>query len=221
MSTATDLAKAEAARAEAENPDTEPDEPLVEPDDPDTEPDTPDTPAPETLTPEDVEKRYKAAGKVAERYAAALTKALGPELMASLVASPIDALPGFIQVDANGLPDPELVGPMLAFLRQEPPVQYRQNPATKTCTLCGGPGDLLTGASRKGNELTQCTQCGGLGYTTPENTRVGLPAATPAPLAVVPAPTANGAPETHGLEDPEVARLRAAGYTVLEPIHLQ
>jgi hypothetical protein len=220
MSTVTELAKAEAERAESE-PDEET-EPLEEPE-PETEPEPdaePDQSAPEPLTPEQVEKRYKAAGKVAERYAASLAKALGPELMAQMVPSPLDALPGFVQVDFNGQPDPEVKAQTLAFLQFEPPPDYQQNQAMQTCRRCHGYGDLLTGSKRKGNELTQCPDCGGLGYTDPQGMRVGA-----APLQLAPAvpqapATPNGSPETHGMEDPEVTRLRSLGYTVLEPIHV-
>jgi hypothetical protein len=108
----------------------------------------------------------------------------------------------------------------LAFLQFEPPPDYQQNQAMQTCRRCHGYGDLLTGSKRKGNELTQCPDCGGLGYTDPQGMRIGGPVLASVPSPVATAATPNGAPETHGMEDPVVAELRAKGYTVLEPIHV-
>lgn len=224
MSAATELAKAEAARAEAEHPDEEeeaeesetatPAEPA-----PESEPE-PTTPPDQPLTPEQVEKRYKQAGKVAERYADALAKALGPELMANMVVSPLDALPGFVQVDQHGQVEPSVKAQTLMFLSVEAPPEYKQNEATKTCWRCSGEGDLLTGSKRKTNLLTQCPDCGGLGYTDAHGNRIGA-----APVAAATATASNGqtlapAIESHAPGDPRVAELRAAGYTVLEPIHM-
>ena len=220
MSTAAAMAKAEAERAEQEEQEQpEPQsEPTPEPE-PQPEPE-PAEPQPEPLTPEQLEKRYKKAGQIAEKYAKQLTDALGPEIMATLVPSPLDALPGFVQVDPHGQVEPSVKAQTLAFLNVEAPPEYRQNSAMQTCKRCAGYGDLLTGSKRKGNELTGCPDCGGLGYTGPQGERIGA-----GPLGVVaPGPQANGTveatPQTHGLGDPAVEALRAKGYTVLEPIHV-
>lgn len=220
MSTAAAMAKAEAERAEQEEQEQpEPQsEPTPEPE-PQPEPE-PAEPQPEPLTPEQLEKRYKKAGQIAERYAKQLTDALGPEIMATLVPSPLDALPGFVQVDPHGQVEPSVKAQTLAFLSVEPPIEYKQDPETMTCKTCGGPGDLLTGATRKGNELRQCKGCGGLGFTDREGRSMAAGAAQAAVAATIANGATQPAPTTHGLGDPEIERLRSLGYTVLEPIHV-
>lgn len=215
MSAITEAAREEAARAEAEEP-AEPDQPSPGDDEADEaeEAEEPTPAAPEPLSEKQVEAAFKKAGKAAEVYAAKVQDALGP-LFERFVPSPLDDLPGFVQVDPQGQVSPEAKAATLAFLGQAPPVEYQENPETRTCRRCAGQGDLLSGSKRPGNELLRCGECNGYGYLPPP-TVVGQIGSA---LASVPPNGAQAAaPQMpHGPEDPRVAELRAAGYMVLDP----
>lgn len=88
----------------------------------------------------------------------------------------------------------------------------RSRPDVKRCEACNGYGETMTGSLREGRAIMDCAVCSGYGYV-PD---AGESAATRPQES-------NGitaAPPLVSAEPPEVAALRAAGYTVVPPIHV-
>lgn len=88
----------------------------------------------------------------------------------------------------------------------------KTNPDTKRCEKCGGRGELITHALKPDTALMPCDRCSGYGYvpdmhleSSASTNQNGEAAVTVAPPAEVP---------------PEVLALRAAGYTVVEPVRI-
>lgn len=224
MSRLTELANEEAERVEGETPEPTPE--VETPDVPDETPEveTPDedeTPAPvappvENLSDAEIQKRFDKAGRAGEAYLKRVSDILGPTLMADLVQSPLDTIPGFVLTAGGEVIDGDAIDATKDLLGLNAGPDYATNPDTHTCERCNGWGDVLTGAKRPGNELVKCAACNGFGYTPP-------PGIVPAQIVQakghsVNAATGEIAPQPHAPDDPRAAELRALGYTVLTPL---
>lgn len=176
------------------------------------------TPPPEHLSDAEIQKRFDKAGKEGEKYLARVRTILGPTLMADLLPSPLDTIPGLVLTAQGEIVDAEAVDATKSALGLNAGPDYQPHPERRTCQLCDGWGDVRSGAKRPGNELLQCPNCGGLGYTDAEGRSVTGGAAVPA--AVTNGATVPQADQPYAPSDPRVDALRAAGYTVLEPIHV-
>lgn len=87
---------------------------------------------------------------------------------------------------------------------------FVDDPGRAQCQVCQGRGSLKTGSLVRDHMYELCNRCNGNGWVTQ-----AMPPAIPAPsLSNAPLPSYNGP----GIEDPEVARLRAAGYIISPPI---
>jgi hypothetical protein len=80
------------------------------------------------------------------------------------------------------------------------------------CDRCHGYGQVQSGSLRADRALVDCDRCSGYGY-------VPKVAVQPALASVANGP-ADVAIEMPSSEPPEVVALRAAGYTVVPPIHV-
>jgi hypothetical protein len=101
------------------------------------------------------------------------------------------------------------------FMGDAQPADYQQDPNTRTCKTCAGEGVVETGSRVESQRLLTCTDCGGKGWQGQR-----APVATSGPMAVQPLPDANGQSEVtpQGPEPPEAAKLRAMGYTLIQPV---
>jgi hypothetical protein len=104
------------------------------------------------------------------------------------------------------------------FMGDAQPADYQQDPNTRTCQTCAGEGVVETGSRVESQRLLPCTDCGGKGW---QGQRAPIP--TSGPMAVQPLPDANGQSEVtpQGPEPPEAAKLRAMGYTLIQPVGAQ
>jgi hypothetical protein len=101
------------------------------------------------------------------------------------------------------------------FMGDAQPADYQQDPNTRTCMTCAGEGVVETGSRVESQRLLTCTDCGGKGWQGQR-----APVATSGPMAPAPMPDANGQaePVPQGPEPPEAAKLRALGYTLIQPV---
>lgn len=189
VSRITELAEAEAQAAEAEDT-TSPAEPEPHPDD-EAEPED-EAEAVAELPAIDT----RALERALKAHEKAMAKVLG-EGFGDLV--PCAACEGVGYTPPNMTPQPELC----------------HDPMTETCNACNGYGQVLTGALADAQPLRPCTSCQGGGYTTK-----ALTATLSAPAIDFTANGATGgdAASTTVVIDPaEIERLRAAGFTIIEP----
>lgn len=233
MSDTTDLAKAEAARAEAENPDATP-TPDVAPEPTPLAPDETDEDgeqeqegepaapvAPDEHTPEgappvsqkEIEQVWRKFEKSSQVWRKRVAEIMG-DAVEVLIPCPLcdDNIPGYVMP----APDvPERFPAVREFMGDAQPVAHEQDPNTRTCQTCNGWGEVETGSRVQGQSLLACTDCGGKGWQG-----VRAPVASSGPMAPAPMPESNGQGEAtpQGPETPEAAKLRALGYTIIPPV---
>lgn len=137
----------------------------------------------------------KALEKALKAHERAIGKVMG-EAMADLAACPTCDGVGFMP--AAALAEPEL----------------RQDPTTEACPVCDGRSIVATGAKPPGQTERPCTNCAGGGYITK-----AVELEPPAPFAQQAAGTNGmaGPPAPPAVPAAELDRLRALGYTVIEP----
>lgn len=149
------------------------------------------------------------AGHVAKRY----HDILGDDLD-GFVGCPLCAewFPG-IRLPVQ--PSYETVAAVKVAIGEDPDPPLKQDIHSIVCSDCDGLGKVLTGSKVNSQKAAQCIACGGTGWQPTDNTRqrgtVTATNGTSQPAPLTPADAATDAPE-------EVARLRALGWTVVEPI---
>ena len=187
-SNVADLAREEAARAEAETPDA-PEQPEL-PDDDEAEEaeeaertDAPEQPAqPEGITQAMAEAildsltRYKqVVGREVEKRA----KVMWDDLAPCPCCMELGPAPGFI-FPVIPEPDGSIRRQIVAqALGAEAPAEYGSDPDTEECARCGGLGMMRTGSKVANQETRVCTSCNGQGWR--------LKSAMPSPPQIVPA----------------------------------
>lgn len=188
MSRATELAEAEAAKAEAEdettetgdepeNPDAEPVEP-IEPDEDEAHEEESPTPPSSLKVAQDQDKALDAESK---RHAKALAKILG-EHWADFAMCPLCQVDGYAVAYQPGEVGPEQREAVMTVLGESGLARFRQHPTEIRCEECDGWGEMLNG-SRRGEQATSaCQKCMGTGHVTkPFENVVQPPQWQPAP----------------------------------------
>lgn len=185
MSKATELAEAEARRAEAEQPPESDDND----DTPDGDVEDPgDAPTPITEPPAEPEVNAEAQAKA---FVAEMNR--HADEWAGIAGVPADTLEACPTCAGAGFLDRPL----------------KVSEHHQRCDACNGYGVVISGSLNAQSATTQCTVCSGFGHVpkVPDTPAVAAPAngTPPAPLAAV------------SSDPPEVAALRAAGYTIVPP----
>ena len=115
----------------------------------------------------------------------------------------------------------DLRAELAALIGQRIPGTLKEDRHSHACPDCGGEGEVKTGSNVPGQDKLPCVECEGMGWQPTDDARRrgrmsltnGVTAqalgVTPQDAAMQPAPLE---------EDPEVARLRSAGYVVVPPM---
>ena len=168
---------------------------------------------PEGLSQKQLEQALGKLKREAERHSKRVTEIMGSEIELLLDCPLCDRLtPGQIMPTPA---TPERFPAVREFMGDAQPAEYEQDPNVRQCQSCAGQGMVATGSKVQGQEQLVCTDCGGKGW---QGTRA--PIVTSGPMAVQPLPDANGQSEVtpQGPEPPEAAKLRAMGYTLIQPV---
>jgi hypothetical protein len=178
MSTATELAKAEADATEAERPDE--DEPDAEPEpqpEPEPEPEQPPQSEPAAMTEQQAEREFAKLEKKAQTYLeGALT--IARKLEMPVQPCPLCTFPGLaIPRSANEVTS-DVEAAVLALIGKHAEPQYVESDQYERCAACDGWGDVLTGAQKPVSRAAQCNQCGGKGFKPVVQAYVAPPAPT-------------------------------------------
>jgi hypothetical protein len=182
VSTATDLAKAEADAAEAETPD-EGEEKIDGdlPDDPEPETDTPPQPEPETMTEQQADRLFKRLETAAQRYlktAMPITEELGMPVQ----ACPLCTVPGLAITRSAHEVTSDVEAAVLGMIGKGVAPEYVESNQYERCDACNGWGEVLTGAQKDISRTAICNPCGGKGYKPVVQAYVPTPAPAPAPF---------------------------------------
>jgi hypothetical protein len=168
---------------------------------------------PQALSEKDMEQRLKRLDRSSKVWRERVGTILEGDA-AMLVPCPLcePLIPGFVMPTPQ---TPERFPSVRTFMGDAQPVEWQQDPNTRTCLTCAGYGVVETGSHVESQERLPCTDCGGKGW---QGTRA--PVAVTGPMAPAPAPEANGdaKPTPVGPEPPEAAKLRAMGYTLIQPV---
>lgn len=157
----------------------EPDEP-VEAGEPDDEPDNePDQDGPQqtaetatgSMTMEEAESAAKQSASDWKRFRARLETRWGDEAK-HLTDCPLclDQHKGLIDVRHAGMYPDEAVRVISEYLGVVRPVELKQLPNLRTCDVCGGEGDGLTGSNNPKYRKATCPACRGFGFLPPPST---------------------------------------------------
>jgi hypothetical protein len=193
------------------------------PNDEDAEEDaqTPDDPQPDKTKPEQpqalsekqLEARLKRLDKASQTWRERVGTIMEDDA-AMLMPCPLceQIIPGFVMPTPA---TPERFPAVRTFMGDAEPQEWQQDPNTRTCQTCDGMGEVKTGSKVQSQTTLVCTDCGGKGW---QGARPAV--ATSGPMAAVVTPEQNGAdtPKPQGPEPPEAAKLRALGYTLIQPV---
>lgn len=173
----------------------------------------PEPEQPQAQSPRELEQLFGKLERETERHTKRVHEIVGASA-SDLLECPLcdDLIPGFIMPTPD---TPERFPAVRQFMGDAQPAAYQQDPNTRTCVTCDGLGEVETGSKVQGQVTLVCTDCGGKGW---QGARA--PVATSGPMAPTPAPEANGqaTPTPAGPEPPEAAKLRALGYTLIQPV---
>jgi hypothetical protein len=163
VSRATELAQAEAERAEAENPDAEPVEP-IEPDESEEAEaeETEETPAePSSLAV--IQSMEKALDAEAKRHEKAVAKALG-EHWTDFAECPLCQVAGYAMPYQPGEITPEQRDSILAMMGESGNQALAEHPTEVRCPTCDGWGEMRNGSRRAEQATSACQSCMGTGH---------------------------------------------------------
>lgn len=195
MSRATEIAEAEAERAEAENPDEETVE-QIQPDDDDeaeAEEAEPEHGEPSSLS--QVENIDKALGAEQKRHAKALAKALGDQ-WEHFAMCPLCQVDGYAMPYGPGEIEPEQRDAILVVMGESGNQALKEHTTEVRCPTCDGWGEMRNGSRRAEQATSACQACMGTGHLDKSQITSTAPTLTAAPsypwdeqpaaLAVVP-----------------------------------
>jgi hypothetical protein len=74
---------------------------------------------------------------------------------------------GFVDARDQGQYPPPIVKAIQEFMGISQEQEYQQDPDTRTCPRCGGPGTTKTGSTNPKFATKPCGTCGGYGYVPP------------------------------------------------------
>ena len=120
------------------------------------------------LTPETMERRFKASESAVTAYAKKLS-VIWEEDYASLYPCPLcpDIHKGFVSLNDAGRVPEEIQAGVMQYFGFSREVDYEQDGRLETCNICKGLGKTKTGSKVPGNDTTQCTNCKGYGFYPP------------------------------------------------------
>jgi hypothetical protein len=170
-------------------------------------------PEAQALSQKQLEQALGKLEREAERHSKRVGEIMGSEVELLIVCPLCDPLtPGQIMPTPA---TPERFPKVREFMGDSQPRQLKPDPDAAQCEACGGEGLVDTGSHVQGQEALPCKRCDGFGWTGPR--RQSTPVA---PLATAPIPEDNGqaTPIPAGPEPPEAAKLRALGYTLIQPV---
>lgn len=205
---------------------SEPDTPQVD-DDPDADegdnPEGPfgqaealadDPPQDEAPDAKEIEKAFKALGKVRELVARRVGDILGDDAT-QLIPCPTcqDLAPGFVWPPNVAPLSPEAEAGTLLLLGMQKPQDLQPHPNASLCDTCKGKGQVQTPSLVPGYDVVDCPACAATGRILTSNVvPIGNPTAPAEPTPILTGPTA--IPQTL---PPEAEALRAQGYMVVPP----
>lgn len=113
----------------------------------------------------DIEQAMDKLARENERHAKRVAEVMGDDFATVDVCPLCEPFTAGWIFPGNPIPPEQWHAVQLSVGLTPEPV-LRQNPDTETCALCGGAGDLLTGATNDRARTMGCPPCGGQGYTT-------------------------------------------------------
>jgi len=180
-----ELIEQEIVEQMAPDTDAEPDgEP--EQDEPEAVQEAPQEPLVGGLTPEEIEKRFKAAQRSWDTYERAIDRELDftREILKDCPMC-FTGPRGFVNLnDAGKQPDP-LKNLILEFIGISTEKTYKQDDQIQTCPRCDGEGKLATGSKVASAKTILCPTCKGYGCSPPPEGDVMATPTTVQPLAPV------------------------------------
>jgi hypothetical protein len=180
VSRATEIAEAEAERAEAENPDEEPVEPIEPDDDDDAEAEETEPEPSEPSSLSQVENIDKALGAEQKRHAKALAKALGDQ-WEHFAMCPLCQVDGYAMPYAPGEIEPEQRDAILVVMGESGNQALKEHTTEVRCPTCDGWGEMRNGSRRAEQSTSACQACMGTGHIDKSQLASNTPA-----LAAVP-----------------------------------
>ncbi len=168
---------------------------------------------PQGVSEKQIEQVFKKFEKSSRVWRDRVATIMGGDAEVLLPCPLCDAnIPGYVMPS----PDvPDRFPAVREFMGDAQPADYQQDPNTRTCKTCAGEGVVETGSRVEDQKLLVCTDCGGKGW---QGARPAVAAS--GPMAAQPPPDVNGQaePTRQGPEPPEAAKLRALGYTLIQPV---
>lgn len=123
-----------------------------------------------------------------------------------------EIIPGFVMPPAL---DDARKAKVRVMIGDKEPAAWQADLHSRRCADCDGLGEVLTGSQVHGQETLPCVACKGKGWIG-DHERGAVAPPPPPQLAEV---AGNGPPPSgQGVEPPEVAALKAQGYTILDPV---
>ena len=158
------------------------------------------------LTPETMERRFKASERAVTAYAKKL-EVIWEEDYATLYPCPLcpDIHKGFVSLNDAGRVPEEIQAGVMQYFGFSREVDYEPDGRLKTCEVCQGLGKTKTGSKVPGNDTITCTNCHGFGYFPPPDggpSSSGAPEPTHAPAGQTPEPLVEG--EVDAMNEPRI-----------------
>jgi hypothetical protein len=117
------------------------------------------------LSPEEMERRFKAATKLHATYAKGIARTFEGQTD-DLTDCPLCAglIPGYVLIADAGRVEPATKAAVQAFLGVVPEADYLPHPTAHRCEVCNGLGKVLSGSRVPNNETLICPACNGSGH---------------------------------------------------------
>jgi hypothetical protein len=164
-----------------------------------------------------VEKMFVSFDKEAERHSNRVSE-IGGESAQDLLPCPMctpdegqPRIPGFLLPIK---PSDEKIANVRAAIGLAPKIDYREDPHSKACPTCGGLRSVVPAGMDAAALTLPCADCQSQGWVPTDEVRGGTRSNGEVQQNVTFTPA--GAPQLDP-DAPEVAALKAAGYTVIAP----
>src|SRR5262249_48117798 len=189
-------------------PETTPEVPEAEPSpeepEPSEEPTEPE--GPQSLTPEQLDKRDKAVERAFTTYTNRVTTLYEDDAvnLIPLSLSPSAPYGFFHKLDVGRVPD-EITGPVMELFGITREAEYEPDPTAHTCPVCDGKGRTKTGSLVPNEETRTCPECTGRGWIGAQAARVnGQAEGVPVPVAAGVSDSPEPPPDVDGFGTPRL-----------------
>lgn len=164
-----------------------------------------------------VEKMFTAFENETQRHTKRVAEIAGdsaPDLLQCPMCAPDEGQPNITGWLLPVKPSEEKIANVRQAIGLAPKIDYREDPHSKVCPSCGGLKSVVPAGAEATGLLLACADCGAQGWQATDAVRGGVPVngEVPTPLAVV-----SGGPPSLEPDSPEIAALKAQGYTVIAP----